>query len=93
MKKVLKLNQRHNLRQKTWFLISDLTAPVASLDVAPDGSVYVLEPHGLHKIARDSRELTSESLESYGYHEVGVSSKYLVLSQEYYRYEGKKSKH
>ena len=64
-----------------------MTASIASLDVSPDGTVVVLEPHGLHRIARDSREVTDDRLESYGYHEVAVSSHYLVMTQEYYRYE------
>lgn len=69
----------------SFFVLVDLTASVASLDVAPDGTVFVIEPHGLHKIARQSKDITSEKLDSYGYHEVGVSSRFLVMSQEFYR--------
>ncbi|XP_067942380.1 uncharacterized protein [Watersipora subatra] len=61
-----------------------ITAIVASLDVDPQGKIYVLEPHGLHEIDEATTAVTSWSLKNYGYHEIAVSSAYLVITQEYY---------
>jgi len=67
------------------FTFVALTAMVASLDVSPTGFVYTLQPNGLHKIDPFTAKVTDYELENYGYHEIAVSSKYIILSQEFYR--------
>ena len=62
-----------------------MTSVVASIDVAPDGKIYVLEPHGMHQIDEQASKVTSQVLEDYGYHRIATSSQYIVISQEFYR--------
>lgn len=58
---------------------------VASVTVAPGGEIFVLDPTKLHSINRMTLDIRTNRLKDYGYHEVAVSSLYILMSQEFYR--------
>lgn len=58
---------------------------VASVTVAPGGEIFVLDPNLLHSINRETLDVRSSKLDEYGYHEIAASSRYVVMSQEFYR--------
>lgn len=62
-----------------------MTAKVASVSISPSGGLFILEPTALHSVSQDSLDITSKVLDGYGYHELAVSSEYIILSQEFYR--------
>lgn len=62
-----------------------IKAATASVAILPHGDIMILEPTALHTIDKETLSITSTQLEEFGYHKIGASSRYVLLSQEHYR--------